>query len=285
MSPGRRKPYFHSTGLKVVKAVGVKASSNHSTEELESDGVLVQRALRGDADAFSTLFQAHKGRVYAVCLRMTNNTADADDLTQEAFIQAFRKLATFRGESALSTWLHRVAVNTALMHFRRQSAPLASLDQLGGAEASKREFGQQDNRLSCSLERIALARALEALPAGYRTIFELHEIGGYGHREIAKLLRCSVGNSKSQLHKAKQRIRECLVSRRHLARHMERTTKDSVGRRNLPVNEPVFLEKNSGSLPEARLAIQRGGRSMPPQNTPASLVLASSIRDLAETTV
>ena len=281
MSPCVRKPYFQSTESKVVD---IKAKSNQP-EERDSDRVLVQRALRGDADAFSILFQTHKGRVYAVCLRMTNNTADADDLTQEAFIQAFRKLATFRGESALSTWLHRVAVNTALMHFRRQSTPHASLDQPAGAEASKREFGQPDNRLSCSLDRIALARALEALPAGYRTIFELHEIGGYGHREIAKLLRCSVGNSKSQLHKAKQRIRECLASRRHVARHMGRTMRDSFARRSIPVDDSVFIEKESCPLPEARLAVQQSATKVPTQSTPASLVLASSIQDLAETTI
>jgi RNA polymerase sigma-70 factor (ECF subfamily) len=157
---------------------------------------------------------------------MTNNPADADDLTQEAFIQAFRKLSTFRGESALSTWLHRVAVNTALMHFRRRTSPKAfessSLDQ----ESGHREIGRQDERLHRSLDRIALTRALEALPAGYRRIFELHEIGGYGHREIAQILRCSVGNSKSQLHKAKQRIRECLASRRHFTRQMHKSSKD-----------------------------------------------------------
>jgi len=107
-----------------VRAVATKASKakDTSSEAHESDAVLVRRALEGEGDAFATLFQLHKGRVYAVCLRMTNNTADADDLTQEAFIQAFRKLETFRGESALSTWLHRVAVNTALMHFRRKPA-------------------------------------------------------------------------------------------------------------------------------------------------------------------
>src|SRR6201987_1711086 len=213
----------------------------------ESENTLVKRAIDGDGDAFASLFQLHRGPVYAFCLRITNKQADSDDLTQEAFIQAFRKLGTFRGESALSSWLHRVAVNTALMHFRRQATPPASLDQSAGAETSKREFGQHDNRLSCSLDRIALERALEALPAGYRTIFELHEIGGYGHREIAKLLRCSVGNSKSQLHKAKQRIRECLVSRRHLARHMERTMRDSLARRSIPVDDSVFIEKESCS--------------------------------------
>jgi len=192
----------------------------------DSETSLVQRALTGEADAFATLFQLHRGRVYAVCLRMTNNPADADDLTQEAFIQAFRKLSTFRGESALSTWLHRVAVNTALMHFRRQTSPKAALESAPlDHEAGRREVGRQDDRLHHSLDRIALIRALEALPSGYRTIFELHEIGGYGHREIAKLLRCSVGNSKSQLHKAKQRIRECLVSRRHFTRQLRKSSK------------------------------------------------------------
>ena len=188
----------------------------------DSEAMLVRRALAGEADAFAKLFEAHRGRVYAVCLRMTNNPADADDLTQEAFIQAFRKLATFRGDSALSTWLHRVAVNTALMHFRRQAVPKATIEAPADHEGGRREFGRQDDRLHHSLDRIALTRALEALPSGYRMIFELHEIGGYGHREIAKLLSCSVGNSKSQLHKAKQRIRECLVSRRRFSRHIKR---------------------------------------------------------------
>jgi RNA polymerase sigma-70 factor (ECF subfamily) len=191
----------------------------------DSEAMLVRRALAGEADAFAKLFEAHRGRVYAVCLRMTNNPADADDLTQEAFIQAFRKLATFRGDSALSTWLHRVAVNTALMHFRRQAVPKATIEAPADHEGDRREFGRQDDRLHHSLDRIALTRALEALPSGYRTIFELHEIGGYGHREIAKLLSCSVGNSKSQLHKAKQRIRECLVSPRHFSRRIRRAVR------------------------------------------------------------
>jgi RNA polymerase sigma-70 factor, ECF subfamily len=208
-----------------VRIADSSKSSDRATG-CESEPSLVQRALNGEAEAFATLFQLHRGRVYAVCLRMTNNPADADDLTQEAFIQAFRKLSTFRGESALSTWLHRVAVNTALMHFRRYSSSKATLE---GApldhEICHREIGRKDDRLHHSLDRIALARALEALPSGYRTIFELHEIGGYGHREIAKLLRCSVGNSKSQLHKAKQKIRECLVSRRHFTRQMRKSSK------------------------------------------------------------
>lgn len=186
----------------------------------ESDAALVAKALEGDADAFAILFNRHKHRVYAVCLRMTNNTAEADDLTQEVFLQVFRKLNTFRGESALSTWLYRLAVNSALMHFRRQGPHHISIDDPGeneGVPAPRREFGRADERLTFSLERIALTRALNGLPRGYRAIFELHEIKGYGHREIAKLLNCSIGNSKSQLHKAKQRIRECLFPKRRRA--------------------------------------------------------------------
>jgi len=266
-----------------VKAVGAKTRIDNNSATRESDTILVKRALEGDADAFATLFQVHKGRVYAVCLRMTNNTADADDLTQEAFIQAFRKLATFRGESALSTWLHRVAVNTALMHFRRHPAPHASLDQPADGESAKREIGQHDHRLNDSLDRIALSRALEALPAGYRTIFELHEIGGYGHREIAKLLRCSVGNSKSQLHKAKQRIRECLVSRRQLARHLERAMKDGLARRTAGLGEPLPQERTCRSA--ARPAIQHATDSASQENASASLMMAPAIQDLAETAV
>jgi RNA polymerase sigma-70 factor (ECF subfamily) len=153
-----------------------RCQSSSRSAEGESEAMLVQRALQGEADAFATLFQVHRSPVYAVCLRMTNNPADADDLTQEAFIQAFRKLATFRGESALSTWLHRVAVNTALMHFRRQALPKATLEEPADHENGRRELGRQDDRLRHSLDRIALTRALEALPSGYRTIFELHEI-------------------------------------------------------------------------------------------------------------
>lgn len=266
-----------------MRAVATKASKakDTSSEAHESDAVLVRRALEGEGDAFATLFQLHKGRVYAVCLRMTNNTADADDLTQEAFIQAFRKLETFRGESALSTWLHRVAVNTALMHFRRKPAPHASIDQPIDSESRNREIAQHDSHLHDSLDRIALTRALEALPVGYRTIFELHEIGGYGHREIAKLLRCSVGNSKSQLHKAKQRIRECLLSRRQLARHRERTMK--VGLTHRPEGLGEHLLRARHSLAEATLARQSHNGCTTQDDTPASLVL-NSVQDFAETT-
>src|SRR5205814_5651480 len=178
----------------------------------ESDLDLISRAQSGDSDAFASLFHAHKARIYSVCLRMTNNTAEAEDLTQDAFLQLFRKLATFRGDSALSTWLYRIAVNTVLMHFRKTALRQVSLDEPYSQDAKvvRREYGSRDDRLTGCVDRIALARAIKELPDGYRTIFLLHEVEGYEHQEIAELLDCSVGNSKSQLHKAKLRIRELL---------------------------------------------------------------------------
>lgn len=175
---------------------------------------VVKRAQQGDSDAFATLFHAHKARIYSVCLRMTNNAAEAEDLTQDAFLQVFRKIATFRGDSAFSTWLHRIAVNTVLMHFRKKSLCQVSLDEpYSNSDGAKirREYGTRDNRLAGCVDRVALASAIKELPHGYRTIFLLHEVEGYEHQEIAEMLGCSVGNSKSQLHKAKLRIRELLA--------------------------------------------------------------------------
>jgi RNA polymerase sigma-70 factor, ECF subfamily len=184
----------------------------NSTAQRKADADLVRRAQEGDETAFATLFNAHKAKIYSLCLRMTSNTAEAEDLTQDAFLQVFRKLATFRGDSALSTWLYRVAVNTVLMHFRKKGLRQVSLDEPANKETGvpKREHGKVDGRLSTSVDRIALTRAMKELPAGYRTIFLLHEVKGYEHHEIARLLSCSVGNSKSQLHKAKMRMRELL---------------------------------------------------------------------------
>jgi RNA polymerase sigma-70 factor, ECF subfamily len=191
----------------------VTTNEANTSARYGSDLQLIRRAQQGDSDAFATLFNSHKARIYSVCLRMTNNTAEAEDLTQDAFLQVFRKLATFRGDSALSTWLYRIAVNTVLMHFRKKALRQISLDEPYSQDAKtvRREYGSRDDRLVGCVDRIALARAITELPVGYRTIFLLHEVEGYEHQEIAELLNCSVGNSKSQLHKAKLRIREVLV--------------------------------------------------------------------------
>ena len=171
---------------------------------------LVKRAQEGDEQAFATLFQQHKNRVYSVCLLMTKDVAEAEDLTQEVFIQLYRKLDSFRGEAAFSTWLHRLTVNHVLMHFRKRSE----------SPSLHRDFGKNDPDLSGVVDRIALRRALQELPEGCRRIFALHEVEGYQHHEIAQLLDCSIGNSKSQLHKAKLKMRTLLfpktkIRRRH----------------------------------------------------------------------
>jgi RNA polymerase sigma-70 factor, ECF subfamily len=177
-----------------------------------SERQLISRALRGEEKAFAELYEAHKSHVYALCLRMTTNVAEAEDLTQDAFIQVFRKLGSFRGDSALSTWIYRVATNTALMHFRKKVLRQVSLDQPPRQDKPMERFDlpQQDGRLTRTVDRIALTRAIAELPYGYRTIFLMHDVEGYGHQEIARLLKCSIGNSKSQLHKARLKIRESL---------------------------------------------------------------------------
>ena len=177
---------------------------------------LIERAQRGDEGAFAALFEAHKRRVYSLCLRMTGDTAEAEDLSQEAFLQLFRKIATFRGESAFSTWLHRMVVNVVLMHLRKKGLQQVSLDEVDNSqdEPVKREYGDDDKRLLHSIDRITLSRAIEALPPGYRAVLVLHDIEGYEHNEIAQILDCSVGNSKSQLHKARLKLREILRSQR-----------------------------------------------------------------------
>src|SRR6266851_651548 len=190
-------------------------TDTHVVGRAETEASLIKRAQRGDAAAFTNIFYAHKPRIYSLCLRMTSNIAEAEDLTQESFLQVFRKLPTFRGDSALSTWMYRVAVNTVLMYFRKRGRPQISLDESPSdqVQTKKREYGSDDQRLVTSIDRIAVARAIRELPDGYRTIFLLHEVDGYEHREIARLLKCSVGNSKSQLHKARVRMREILCYR------------------------------------------------------------------------
>lgn len=201
----------------VTDAIPVQKTKNNEESELS----LVQRAQRGDEEAFATLFQLHKKRVYSVCLLMTKDVAEAEDLTQEAFLQVFRSVGTFRGDAAFSTWLYRVAVNTVLMKLRRRkSPPVLSLDEPVSSESPslRRDFGKSDPRLSGAVDRIALRRAIQELPEGCRTIFSLHEVEGYQHHEIAQLLHCSIGNSKSQLHKAKLKMRDLLFPKRRAAR-------------------------------------------------------------------
>jgi RNA polymerase sigma-70 factor, ECF subfamily len=177
---------------------------------------LVTRAQRGEEGAFEELYEGHKKRVYSLCLRMTGNTGEAEELTQEAFMQAFRKMRTFRGESAFSTWLHRLSVNIVLMRLRKKKVSEMPLEDTAREEefdAPPRQFGAPDLTLMGSIDRVNLQRAVAQLPRGYRQIFLLHDVQGYEHREIAALLDVSIGNSKSQLHKARMKLRKLLHER------------------------------------------------------------------------
>ena len=178
-----------------------------------SEQEAIDRAKLGDAECFEALYGLHKRRVYPLCLRMTGNTADAEDLTQEAFLQLYRKIATFRGESAFSTWLHRLTVNVVLMHLRKKRLPEVSLEETlesQQADGPKKDIGARDNLLAGSIDRVVLERSIDRLAPGYRIIFALHDIEGYEHKEIAGMMGCSTGNSKSQLHKARMKLRNLL---------------------------------------------------------------------------
>lgn len=195
--------------------------ANRVAKRDNSERSLVQRAQEGDEEAFAALFEVHKKRVYSVCLLMTKDVAEAEDLTQEAFLQVFRTIGSFRGEAAFSTWLYRIAVNTVLMKLRRQKTrAVVSLSEPVSHESPSlaHDVGKKDPRLSGTVDRIALLRAIESLPEGCRKVFALHEIEGYQHHEIARLLRCSIGNSKSQLHKAKLKMRDLLFPKRRILR-------------------------------------------------------------------
>jgi RNA polymerase sigma-70 factor (ECF subfamily) len=174
----------------------------------------IRLAQQGDASAFEHIYRLHSRRVYALCLRMVGNPAEAEDLTQDAFLQLFRKIGTFRGESAFSTWLHRLSVNVVLMKLRKKALPVTSLEESTDPEdeanGPRREIGGPDLLLTGSIDRVHLERAIEQLPPGYRQVFVLHDVQGYEHNEIAGLMDCSIGNSKSQLHKARMRLRELL---------------------------------------------------------------------------
>ena len=176
----------------------------------------IQRAQSGDGGAFEFLYKMHSRRVYSLCLRMTGNPVEAQDLTQDAFLQLFRKISSFRSESSFSTWLHRLTVNIVLMRFRKKRHPEVSLDEPAGDDESTlllAQMGGPDLRIRGTLDRMRLDRAIEQLPDGYKSIFILHDVQGYAHEEIAQILGCSIGNSKSQLHKARVRMRELLTRR------------------------------------------------------------------------
>jgi RNA polymerase sigma-70 factor (ECF subfamily) len=180
--------------------------------EMPSDLELIRAAAAGDAAAFEQLYQQHYRRVYSLCLRMLGSTTQAEDLTQEVFLQVFRKLGSFRGDSQFTTWLHRLTVNQVLMHFRKRGVKLEHTSEEGDF-TNVVETPLQSTRRISMVDRLALEKAIAELPPGYRTVFALHDIEGYEHEEIAGMLGVSIGTSKSQLHKARMRLRELLMKK------------------------------------------------------------------------
>lgn len=174
-----------------------------------SDHALAISAAGGDMGAFEQLYTRHNRRVYSLCLRMTQNAAEAEDLAQDAFIQLFRKIGSFRGDSAFTTWLHRLTVNQVLMHFRKRSVKLERTTEEGDTPVQIVRGTENPNKMPV-LDRISLDHALKQLPPGYRSVFVLHDIEGHEHEEIAKILGVAVGTSKSQLHKARMKLRRLL---------------------------------------------------------------------------
>jgi RNA polymerase sigma-70 factor (ECF subfamily) len=188
----------------------VKPIESETLSEMEA----IRRAQDGDKVMFEYLYRMHSRRVYAVCLRMVKDATEAEDLTQEAFLHLLRKIHTFRGESAFSTWLHKLAVNLVLMHLRKQPPQVISIEAIPDPNDNTRspslDIGMPDLLMEGTLDRINLERCIAQLPLGYRTIFVLHDVQGNDHREVAEILGRSVGDSKSQLHKARKRLRELL---------------------------------------------------------------------------
>ena len=166
-----------------------------------------------DMETFEEIYHLHHKRVYSICFRMLQNAPDAEDLTQQVFIQLFRKLHTFRGESSFTTWLHRMTVNQVLMHFRRRVVKAEKTTEDGSTPIRIVTGSENPSRMAL-IDRIALNQAISQLPTGYRMVFILHDVEGFDHDQIGKMLGCAVGTSKSQLHKARQRLRQLLTGRR-----------------------------------------------------------------------
>lgn len=206
---------------------GTTVNTPRKAERAElTDADVVRLAQEGDAVAFERVYSLHSRRVYSLCLRMVTHPAEAEDLTQDVFLHLFRKIGTFRGESAFSTWLHRLAVNIVLMRLRRKRVAKISLDSITNpaeeSDSRPMEFGASDLRLNGVIDRVNLQAAINELAPGYRAIFVLHDVQGFKHGEIAEIFGCSVGNSKSQLHKARTLLRQLLQKAQGNGAHQSR---------------------------------------------------------------
>lgn len=178
-----------------------------------SDIELCKMAADGSLAAFEVIYQRYHRRTFSLTLRMTGSQTEAEDLTQEVFIQLFRKIGSFRGDSAFSTWLHRLTVNQVLMHFRKRSFKNEKTTEEGEMPEQAVTGSANPNRMAV-VDRIALKNAIAELPRGYKNVFVLHDVEGFEHEEVARMLGISVGTSKSQLHKARLKLRGLIIQQK-----------------------------------------------------------------------
>lgn len=201
-------PVFQN-GANAADESGTLAAGSIENVGAATDYALTQAASGGDMSAFEEIYQRHHRRVYSICLRMLQNASEAEDLTQDVFIQLYRKVGSFRGDSAFTTWLHRLTVNQVLMHFRKRTVKFEKTTEEG--ETPVQIVSGTENPFKMPIvDKIALENAIAQLPAGYKSVFMLHDVEGFEHEEVARILGCSVGTSKSQLHKARLKLRKLL---------------------------------------------------------------------------
>ena len=202
-------PVFHSE--QGVETDDVRFFMDGSIREVDkaTDLQLAKSASHNDMGAFEEIYKRHHRRVYSICLRMLQNASEAEDLTQDVFIQLYRKIGSFRGDSAFTTWLHRMTVNQVLMHFRKRTVKFEKTTEEGETPVQIVSGSANPERMRI-VDKIALDNAIEQLPTGYKNVFVLHDVEGFEHEEVARILGCSVGTSKSQLHKARLKLQNLL---------------------------------------------------------------------------
>ncbi|MEO6656224.1 MAG: sigma-70 family RNA polymerase sigma factor [Pyrinomonadaceae bacterium] len=202
-------PVFHSEQGVSKDDVLFSVDNSISDVSTAKDIELTRVAAHGDMAAFEEIYKRHHRRVYSICLRMLQNPSEAEDLTQDVFIQLYRKIGSFRGDSAFTTWLHRMTVNQVLMHFRKRTVKYEKTTVEGETPVQMVAGTSNPERMRI-VDKIALDNAIEQLPNGYKNVFVLHDVEGFEHEEVARILGCSVGTSKSQLHKARLKLQKLL---------------------------------------------------------------------------
>jgi RNA polymerase sigma-70 factor (ECF subfamily) len=178
------------------------AETDQSARQID----IVARCQSGDMEAFESLYRLHSARIYTLACRMGGSPEDGEDLLQEIFLQAYRKLGTFKGDSSVGTWLYRLALNHCLDYVRSRQAKMNKLTETLDAEASMEPIARRDTPIA----RLDLERAVERLPDGCREAFLLHDVEGFDHKEVGRLLGIAEGTSKSQVFKARMKLRALL---------------------------------------------------------------------------